>query len=84
MFLVMLECGRTQKQVARCSNGSLLTLLRLSRRVTVTETFADWLRSGGHISEAYFSDFLTIIQFLIMPRLNSEERASVLAMLECR
>ena len=44
--LAMLECGRTQEQVARRFNVSRSTIPRLVRRVRVTETFADRPRSG--------------------------------------
>ena len=42
----MLECGRTQEQVARRLNVSRSTIRRLVRRVRVTGTFADRPRSG--------------------------------------
>ena len=44
--LAMLECGRTQEQVARRFNVSRSTIRRLVRRVRVTGTFADRPRSG--------------------------------------
>ena len=44
--LAMLECGRTQEQVARRFNVSRSTILRLIRRVRDTGTFADRPRSG--------------------------------------
>ena len=44
--LAMLECGRTQEQVARRFNVLRSTIPRLVRRVRVTGTFADRPRSG--------------------------------------
>ena len=44
--LAMLECGRTQEQVARRFNVSRLTIRRLVRRARVTGTFPNQPRSG--------------------------------------
>ena len=44
--LAMLECWRTQEQVARRFNIPRWTIRRLVRRVRVTGTFADRPRSG--------------------------------------
>ena len=44
--LAMLECGRTQEQVARRFNVSRSTIRRLVRCVRVTGTYADRPRSG--------------------------------------
>ena len=43
----MLECGRTQDQVARRFNVSRSTIARLVQRVRATGTFADRPRSGA-------------------------------------
>ena len=45
--LAMLECGRTQDQVARRFNVSRSTIARLVQRVRATGTFADRPRSGA-------------------------------------
>ena len=42
----MLDCGRTQEQVARRYNVSLSTIVHLIRCIRVTGTFADRPRSG--------------------------------------
>ena len=47
LVLAMLECGRTQEQVARSFNISRLTILRLIWLVRDTGTFIDRSRSGG-------------------------------------
>lgn len=44
--LAMLECGRTQEQVARRFNVSRMTIVRLIQRVRDTGTFKDRPRSG--------------------------------------
>lgn len=44
--LAMLECGRTQEQVARRFNVSRSTIVRLCRRVRVTGSFQDTHRTG--------------------------------------
>ena len=57
--LAMLECGQMQKQVARCFNVLRLTIRRLVLRVRVTETFADWPRSGRpHVTSARQDNFI--------------------------
>jgi transposase len=44
--LAMLECGRTQEQVARRFNVSRSSIRRFVRRVRVTGTFANQPRLG--------------------------------------
>jgi len=43
----MLECGRTEFQMARRLNVARSTVTRLTRRVKETGTFADRPRSGA-------------------------------------